>query len=123
MLIMSYCSRNWNFVVFRCVLLHWFRSYLDDSKQRDHPKLLPSSKISNWCSVERGVPKGSILCPLLFNQLINDFLMLINEIFNIIMFADNANILITANFQDERLQRFNDVLNHMSKWFQAIGSI
>ena len=48
--------------------------------------------------------------------------MLINEIFDIIMFADNANILITANFQDELLQRFNDVLNYMSKWFQAIGS-
>jgi len=27
------------------------------------------------------------------------------------MFADNANILITANFQDELLQRFNEVLN------------
>ena len=30
----------------------------------------------------------------------------------------DANILITANSQDELLQRFNNVLNHMSKWFQ-----
>jgi hypothetical protein len=27
------------------------------------------------------------------------------------MFADNAYIVITANFQDELLQRFNEVLN------------
>jgi len=119
---MSYCSRNWNFEVFRYVLLNWFRSYLDDSKQRVHPNLLPPGKISNWCNVDHGVPKGSVLCPLLFSLFFNDFLMLINEIFDIIMFAYDANILITANFQDELLQRFNDALNRMSRWFQAIGS-
>lgn len=116
---MSYCSRNWNFVVFRCVLFNWFRSYLDDSKQRVHPKLLPSSKLSNWHNVEHGVLKGSILRPLLFSLFGNDFPMLINEISDIIMFADDANKLITVNFQDELLQRFNVALNHMSEWFQA----
>jgi hypothetical protein len=35
------------------------------------------------------------------------------------MFADDSGILITANSQDELLQRFNHVLNHVSKWFQA----
>ena len=35
------------------------------------------------------------------------------------MFADDTGILITANLQDELLQRSNHVLNHMSKWFQA----
>lgn len=34
-------------------------------------------------------------------------------------FADNTGILITANFQVEHLQKFNHVWNHMSKLFQA----
>jgi len=35
------------------------------------------------------------------------------------MFADKNSLLITAVSQDELLQRFKHVLNHMSKWFQA----
>jgi hypothetical protein len=35
------------------------------------------------------------------------------------MFVDDTSVLITANSQDELLQRFNHVLNCMSKWFQA----
>jgi len=56
-----------------------------------------------------------ILCPLFFGLFINDFPMLINEISDIIMFADDANLLFTINFQDELIQRFSDVLNQMSK--------
>ena len=103
----------------RCVLLNWMRSYVDDRKQRVHLQLLWSNKISNWHNVEHGVPQGSDLGPLLLSLYINDFLMLINNISDVNIFAVNTSLLITANSQDELLQRFNHVLNHMSKWFQA----
>jgi alpha-N-acetylglucosamine transferase len=35
------------------------------------------------------------------------------------MLADDTSILITNNSQDELLQRFKHVYNHMPKWFQA----
>jgi hypothetical protein len=35
------------------------------------------------------------------------------------MFADHMGLLITANSQDELVQRFNHVLNHIYKLFQA----
>ena len=35
------------------------------------------------------------------------------------MFVDNMSILISANFQDELVQRSTHILNHMSKLFQA----
>jgi len=35
------------------------------------------------------------------------------------MFADYTSVLITDNSQGELLQRFKNVLNNMSKWFQA----
>ena len=45
--------------------------------------------------------------------------MLTNTISDVIMFVEDTGILTTANSQDELLQRFNHVLNHMSEWFQA----
>jgi hypothetical protein len=37
----------------------------------------------------------------------------------VIMFVDNASLLITAFSQEELLLGFKHVLNHMSQWFQA----
>jgi hypothetical protein len=45
--------------------------------------------------------------------------MIINKISDVIMFVDDTGIVITANSWEQLLQRFNNVLNHMSKWFQA----
>ena len=69
----------------RGVLLNWFRSYLDDRKQRVHPNLLPSSKILNWCNIEHGVPKGSFLCALFFSLFSNDFPVLINTVSDVMI--------------------------------------
>jgi len=41
--------------------------------------------------------------------------MILNNILDVIMFVDDTGILITANSQDELIQRFNNVLNHMSR--------
>jgi len=41
--------------------------------------------------------------------------MLINNISDVVMFVYDTGILITADSQNELLQRFNDVLTHMSK--------
>ena len=60
-----------------------------------------------------------IYCLWFLNIVYNDFPILINKISVVIMFADDTGILITANSQDELLQRSNHVLNHMSKWFRA----
>jgi len=43
--------------------------------------------------------------------------MLINNISDLITFADNTSLLITAISRDELLQRFKHVLNHMPQWF------
>jgi hypothetical protein len=100
------------------MVLEVFTSYLYGRKERVHLRFLQSNKISNWHNVEHGVPQGSVLGPLFFNLYV-DFPMLINKIFDVIMFADDTSILITANFQDELLQRCTHILNHMSKWYQA----
>ena len=67
------------------------KSYLSDRKQ--HIKL--SNIASSWSNIKKGVPKGSILCILLFNVFINDIFYFIEHgiLFN---YADDFTISISS---------------------------
>ena len=65
-------------------LLKWFISYLADRKQR---VVLPRAQ-SDWNFIHAGVPRGSILRPLLFLLNINDIVTDIGS--NKRLFADDT---------------------------------
>ena len=48
--------------------LQWFRKYLDGRRQR----VCVGGARSEWTTIRRGVPQGSILGPLLFILHVND---------------------------------------------------
>lgn len=69
------------------------KTYLRDRQQRTVLNSNITSGISEWQSVKRGVPQGSVLGPLLFLIYINDLPNTINKESKPILFADDTSIL------------------------------
>ncbi|GFG38975.1 hypothetical protein Cfor_07998 [Coptotermes formosanus] len=100
-------------------ILNWLQSYLYNRKQRVELQFISSPYIlSNWEIVRHGVPQGSVLGPLFFNVYTNDFPCIISKVSDIILFADDTNILISSNNFTELHSKLNAVLRCIPKWFQ-----
>ena len=89
----------------------WFQSYLNDRKQFVSVNGCESDPLN----LAYGVPQGSILGPLLFIIYIND-LPNISNLARFILYADDANILISGSTIDEVIAATNSVLNSLSLW-------
>ena len=69
-------------------LLRWVTSYLSGRRQR----VVINGEISDWALIFAGVPKGSILKPLLCLIFINEIVNNIQS--NICLFADDTSLYI-----------------------------
>ena len=89
----------------------WFQSYLSNREQY----VTIQGKSSPKTSLKYAVPQGSILGPLLFIIYIND-IPNICKIAKFILYADDANIIITANSMQEIELKFQELSNSLVNW-------
>jgi hypothetical protein len=98
---------------FRGIVLSWLESYLSDRKQF----VTINNEFSNVLQIRTGVPQGSILGPLLFILYINDLVNVNNDV-QLLMFADDTNMLMCDNNINSLEIRANLVLRDVSQWFK-----
>ena len=93
--------------------LEWFSSYLSDRTQR----VKCNNDISSSLPVSMGVPQGTILGPILFLILVNDFPNCIKN-GKCIMYADDTTILCSAKDEIDLKRKINDCMDEALKWFK-----
>lgn len=94
--------------------LKLFDSYLHCRKQ--FVKI--GDKQSEELTVKKGVPQGSILGPILFNIFINDIFQLgLNR--NMMLYADDIALTISGGNKFEAMNKANQDLDKLSKWFNC----
>ena len=100
----------------RGVALDWFKSYLSGRRQY----VSVNGATSSVKPIKYGVPQGSILGPLLFVIYIND-LPNISKYAKFILYADDANILLTGKDTEEILKKFDTIALSILKWVNTNG--
>ena len=96
--------------------LSWFKTYLTNRQQ--YVQL--NNQNSEQLTLKYSVPQGSILGPLLFIIYIND-LPLVSKLASYIFYADDANIIVTANDITELANKINTVLQSINVWVTGNG--
>ncbi|KAF7685156.1 RNA-directed DNA polymerase from mobile element jockey, partial [Cucumispora dikerogammari] len=93
---------------------NWIKSYLLD---RSH-LVCWNKQSSPICTLNIGVPQGSILGPLLFLIYINDIVNSSNRL-SFVLFADDTTVYTTGKNFNECIAHMNNELVNISNWFMS----
>ena len=100
----------------RGIVKEWFKSYLSDREQF----VSINGTTSEKKPIIYGVPQGSILGPLLFVIYINDLPGICN-LAKFILYADDANIIITGESFEIISSQVNQLTRNLVKWVGTNG--
>ena len=92
----------------------WFRPFPEDRKQ--HTTINKARYSDKPISI--GIPKGSILGPILFVPFINDFHKAV-EFSTVYHFADDTNLLLTEHSLKKLNKHINRDLKLVAQWIRA----
>ena len=92
--------------------LRWFKSYLSERKQ----SVVINGSVSDSCSIQLGVPQGSLLGPLLFNIYINCLPNATKDA-KMILYADDAVLLCAASTAAELKEYLDTGFTQICTWY------
>ena len=98
--------------------LKWLESYLSNRKQF----VSINGSESSMQIMEHGIPQGSILGPLLFIIYIND-IPEIAHFAKFILYADDANIILTADTIDQINEQLGILSANLLNWVNSNGLV
>ena len=96
--------------------LNWFQNYLTGRRQR----VLVNGTVSTWRPVERGVPQGSILGPLLFGILVNDLSVKIDQC-SVSLYANDTALYHFSRDSAELKDTLESALDGVASWVDNNG--
>ena len=102
------------FLGIRGVPLKLFESYLTCRKQA----VYCNNCYSHLKSIDKGVPQGSVLGPILFLVYINDIVNT-SEIFKFVIYADDTTLFLKDKNLDSLHSKLNLELNNVKSWVHA----
>ena len=101
---------------FNTSALKLLSNYLRQRKQR----VKIANTRSDWLSIKKGVPQGSIVGPTLFNYFINDLIMLESN-FTFANYADDNTIYVSAPNRSILLDKLTSATCSALRWFEDNG--
>jgi len=99
--------------------LELITSYLKDRNQR--VIITSRSKVyySEWKTIQRGVPQGSVLGPRLFLIYINDLPQTIKALADPVLFADDTSMIVKSTEPGEFLHSLQNNIINVDRWFKS----
>ena len=94
-------------------VINWIINFLSCRQQR----VVVDGVVTSYLNINRGVPQGTVLCPILFSLMVND-ITFVSPVNVLIKYADDITLSIPVKSTDYSEDLVNLVIANIKHWAQ-----